>query len=98
MTSKVMSDKEYLEQFKTSCRENIKILMTVTPMSVIFRSHMRNYSHLLNCSTVVNMGDWGNEGLMLIADGVLSEKTGRDYDGSGKVDNGLILNNKDSIK
>jgi hypothetical protein len=44
------------------------------------------------------MGDWGNEGLMLIADGVLSEKTGRDYDGSGKVDNGLILNNKDSIK
>lgn len=72
--------------------------MTLTPNSPVFRSQMRNYSALLNCSTVIFMGDWGEEGLQLIADGVLKEKESKAYVDGAEAEKGLTLSQPETIK
>lgn len=34
---------------------------------------MRTYQHLLNCSTVIFLGDWGDLGLQKVAEGILED-------------------------
>jgi hypothetical protein len=57
------------------CQQNIKILTILTPNGPIFRKRLRNYSHIINCSTMINLGDWGQQGLYLVAEGVLGNKS-----------------------
>lgn len=59
---------------------------------------MRNYSHLLNCSTVIFMGDWGAEGLLLIAEGVLAEQENNGYTEGAAAEKGLVLTHGPAIK
>jgi hypothetical protein len=43
----------------------------MTPLSPIFRNNFRVHSHLINGSTIIFMGDWGDTGLELVAEGIL---------------------------
>jgi hypothetical protein len=71
---------EYIDEVKTALRENLKVMFTLTPASTIYRIKMRSQSHLLNCSTVIYMGDWGDTGLELVAEQVLGEKINKGYE------------------
>ena len=65
-TSETKKDAAFLDDFKVACRNNIKMLFIMTPSSKVYRKQMRNFSHLLNNSTVINLGDWGNSGLRMV--------------------------------
>jgi hypothetical protein len=95
-TTESKSDSMFIDDFKTSCRNNIKMLFTLTPTSNIFRKRMREYSHLLNNSTVIVLGDWGNTGLSMVAEGIIgnnSESIVTDSFDKGKI----ILVNKKAV-
>ena len=62
-----------LYDFRMACREHLKLLLTLTPTSHILRHAMRHHSQLLNCSTVIFMGDWGDVGLELVAKRIISK-------------------------
>jgi hypothetical protein len=81
---------------KTNLKEYLKVMISLTPSSQIFRMKMRRYTHLLNCSTVIYFGDFGDTGLELIAEQVLSENIERRYDESVKTQRALRLKNHQS--
>ena len=55
-------------------------MITLTPTSHIFRKTLRHHSHLLACSTTIFMGDWGDIGLELVAQSILSSNSAKLYD------------------
>ena len=87
-TQENKTDPMFIDDFKMSCRNNIKMLFTLTPSSDIFRKRMREYCHLLNNSTVSFLGDWGNTGLNLVAEGIFENNisTVTDALDKGKID------------
>jgi hypothetical protein len=84
-------DEAYLEEMRVILRENLKVMITLTPTSHVFRIGLGNHGHILNCSTVLCMGDWGETGLELVADGVLAEKVDKGYEEGGASEQALVL-------
>jgi hypothetical protein len=44
--------------------------MIMTPHSQVLNKSLREHSHILNCSTIVSLGDWDASSLLMSVEGV----------------------------
>ena len=63
-----------LAEFSQKCRENLKVLLNFTPTGANLRSRIRTHKSIVNCSTIVWMDAWPQEGYKEVAEVLLREE------------------------
>ena len=72
--------------FVSKCRENLHLILCLSPVGEAFRRRLRTFPSLVNCTTIDWFLSWPEEALRGVADSLLSETKVEDKIKKGLVD------------